>query len=412
MRLLFSAYACEPNHGSEPGAGWHWLVAASQVADETVLLTRANNVEAVVESLDAAGRSGIDVVGVDLPRFFLGLKRRFGLTRTYYLLWQYRAARRARAMHASRPFDIAHHMTFAVDWLPAPTTRLSGAARVWGPVGGATSIPKGMRRWLGWRGAITEAVRHVTTGMLRRTVGRKMAMDADIVLVQNTDDQAYFEKFCTTTVLEPNVVAEPNPPIHESKREFPQQAVFVGRLIPWKGLRVLMAALCQAPALDWGLVVVGEGPERARCDELGRRLGLSNRVRFLGRLGHSETLSVVASSDVFVSASMHEAAGFAVAEAIALGRPVVALDHGGPGTLVEPGLGELVVPSMTVASDLAKAISRQRDVRMSGSSRWSKNRIPGILATVYGEAIRIRGERMMQEPTPRRTARETSGAHD
>ena len=43
MRVLLSAYACEPNKGSEAGVGWHWALEIARLGHEVWALTRANN---------------------------------------------------------------------------------------------------------------------------------------------------------------------------------------------------------------------------------------------------------------------------------------------------------------------------------------------------------------------------------
>ena len=47
MRILVSAYACEPNKGSEPEVGWRWMIKLSGEYDELVIVTRSNNQENV-----------------------------------------------------------------------------------------------------------------------------------------------------------------------------------------------------------------------------------------------------------------------------------------------------------------------------------------------------------------------------
>jgi len=43
MKVLMSAYACEPNKGSEPGIGWNWVLETARLGHEVWVLTRANN---------------------------------------------------------------------------------------------------------------------------------------------------------------------------------------------------------------------------------------------------------------------------------------------------------------------------------------------------------------------------------
>ena len=72
MKILISAYACEPGKGSEPGAGWEWVRAAA-AEHELWVLTRANNRDAI-EASELVGR--VTFVFVDLPSWVLAGRTR------------------------------------------------------------------------------------------------------------------------------------------------------------------------------------------------------------------------------------------------------------------------------------------------------------------------------------------------
>jgi rhamnosyl/mannosyltransferase len=101
--------------------------------------------------------------------------------------------------------------------------------------------------------------------------------------------------------------------------------LFVGVLRPYKGVDVLLRAMARVKAK---LVVVGRGPNRLELSGLAARLGISNRVSFLGEVSESERRILLHSCDVFVLPSIdnREAFGIAQLEAMACGRPVIASD--------------------------------------------------------------------------------------
>jgi rhamnosyl/mannosyltransferase len=122
--------------------------------------------------------------------------------------------------------------------------------------------------------------------------------------------------------------------------------LFVGRLVRYKGLDVLLRAL---PGLDVRTVLVGDGPLRDALEALVRQLGLADRVHFAGGVTDDELLSWYAACDVMVlpSVSRQEAFGMVQLEAMLCARPVVstALPTGVPwvnrheetGLVVPPG---------------------------------------------------------------------------
>ena len=77
------------------------------------------------------------------------------------------------------------------------------------------------------------------------------------------------------------------------------------------------------------LVIIGEGPERAKIEGLLERLNLEQQVILLGQKPHSETLSLIKACDVFLLPSISEQVPNVLLEALALGKPVVATKVGG-----------------------------------------------------------------------------------
>jgi rhamnosyl/mannosyltransferase len=122
--------------------------------------------------------------------------------------------------------------------------------------------------------------------------------------------------------------------------------LFVGRLVPYKGLDVFLRAL---PGLHAQTIIVGDGPLRDRLGHMASELGLGDRVRFVGSIDDEELLSWYYACDVLVlpSTSRQEAFGLVQLEAMLCGRPVVSTDlptgvpwvnqHEQTGLVVPPG---------------------------------------------------------------------------
>jgi glycosyltransferase involved in cell wall biosynthesis len=109
-------------------------------------------------------------------------------------------------------------------------------------------------------------------------------------------------------------------------------AVAVRRLVPRMGLNVLLDAWTKAnvPLENALLLLAGDGPERTALEEQADLLGLSRRVRFLGRISDAELLILYQAADVCVVPSLAlEGFGLVVLEALASGTPVIATDVGG-----------------------------------------------------------------------------------
>lgn len=154
----------------------------------------------------------------------------------------------------------------------------------------------------------------------------------------------------------PNFVdGTPQPPTDRRTLDTPNDAPVVlalGRLHPNKGFDVLLAAMERLPnAVLW---LGGTGPEDANLRAQAARLGIENRVRFLG--WRSDIPALLAAADLFVCSSRHEPLGNVVIEAWAHGVPVVAAAATGPAALIQDRSTGLLVP-VDDATALSSAMS-------------------------------------------------------
>ena len=147
----------------------------------------------------------------------------------------------------------------------------------------------------------------------------------------------------------------------------------VGRLSSEKGQGVLLGALPEILAAFplAACALAGDGPARADLESEAKRLGLGDRVLFLGH--RRDVPAVLAALDLFVQPSLYEGFGLSLLEAMAAGLPIVASRVGGIPELLEDGRTGLLVPPQDPAA-LARAILRllrDRDLaqRLSGAAR-------------------------------------------
>jgi glycosyltransferase involved in cell wall biosynthesis len=332
---------------------------------ETWVITRANNREAIEARLDTlAERDRLHFVYVDLPPWARFWKRKKRGLRLYYLLWQAAALRAARRLHRQSPFSVVWHLTFANAWLGS-LAPLLGPRFVYGPVGGGIGMPPPrLLPTLGPRGIAYEFVRSGARALGRyaNPVARLAWGRAELMLVQNPETRDWLPaRHREKAHVFPNVVPDVGVPLALRPRAGGTTALFVGRLIPWKGAALAIRTIARAPG--WRLLVCGSGAEEARLRRLAVGLGLESRVSFLGELPRENVLRLMSTeADVFLFPSLHDEAGWVVVEALLCGLPVVCLDRGGPPVLAGPAA--LTAPALgdanTVASALAAALANAR----------------------------------------------------
>jgi glycosyltransferase involved in cell wall biosynthesis len=119
--------------------------------------------------------------------------------------------------------------------------------------------------------------------------------------------------------------------------------LFVGRLVPYKGLDLVLEAMRFSPVLrSCTLHVVGDGPQRAELERQTREWGLQSQVHFAGWVPHQKMAEEFAQAQVFVFPSLREFGGGVVLEAMASGLPSIVVDYGGPAELVTPDCSSLL----------------------------------------------------------------------
>lgn len=121
--------------------------------------------------------------------------------------------------------------------------------------------------------------------------------------------------------------------------------VSVGRLVPWKGFRMLIKIMPQLLELNqfFRLVIVGDGPERDVLRTMARNLGLEKKVFIVGAKSHEELPTYLAAADLFVLNTGYEGFSHQIIEAMAAGVPVITTTAGGNREIISQGENGLMV---------------------------------------------------------------------
>jgi glycosyltransferase involved in cell wall biosynthesis len=172
--------------------------------------------------------------------------------------------------------------------------------------------------------------------------------------------------------------------------------VSAGALIPLKGQKLVIEALHALPEAT--LILVGDGPERARLEALAKPLG--PRVRILGNLPHDELPALLAAADAMVLPSEREGLANVWVEALACGTPLVITDVGGAREVVDrPAAGRLVPREAAAIAQAVRGLladpPAQETVRRT-VERFSWERtgeaLHAHLAAISGERHQGRGD--------------------
>jgi len=341
-RILIIAYACEPQKGSEPEVGWKWAQEISKFFDVWVV-TRANNRKVIEDYLKKTPNPNLNFIYIDLPKWARFWKKGPRGVRLYYYLWQIYGVFKVKKEIKLESFDAIHHVTFVSDYMPSFFFLLKLVNRklklIWGPLGGNDKIPLSL---LSWENKFLEIIKRILRWVLRISpfflITKRLA---DYAIFINDEVRRKIAWKSKPYKIIPAISVES--PVYNSKRSHSEiKIVFAGNFIPIKNiilvLRVFDKFLRVCKREDIKLYMIGKGKEKKKAQRFVTKRRLDKYVEFIEWLDREELFKFFCTSHIFFFPSL-EAGGMVVLEAMAHGLPVVCLDYGGPGEIVDETSG-------------------------------------------------------------------------
>ena len=365
LKLLLITAGCDRTATGEAWSSYQWVSRIGQRHDVTLLNCRISD----------KPETELQLPGVRVVEWadFAWFERWVVFNRMLkpgYVPFYVRARRWMKdRLRAGETFDLVHQLSPLALRYPSPAAGL-GLPLVIGPLGGSIENPPAfhadlqktawytkLRSLDEWRLQHDPLLRRSYSGA-NRLIG--VAPYVETLLGDLPGGEVEF--------MSETGVAE-LPPLRTSARNNGGlRLLFVGRVIRSKGARDLVRALAKLKDIcGLTLDVVGEGDDLTACQEEARQLGVSDQVKFHGRLPRNEVDPFYAGADVFVFPSFREPSGNAVLEAMSHGLAMIVADRGGPGFVVDDACGFRVpvVDPEQFSSGIAACIrklSQQRDL--------------------------------------------------
>lgn len=361
LKVLVSAYACEPDKGSEPGVGWNW---AKQIArfHEVWVITRANNRDSIERVLQKEPIPNLHFVYYDVPKWLSFWKKKTRGLYLYYLLWQIGAYRVAKKLHKSVGFDVVHHLTFGNLWLPTFMSFLP-IPFIWGPIGGGEEIPLAFWKKFPLNAKIKECLRSIIISSLKiNPLFKYNSYKSSLIIAKTTDTANRFNHRYKSKIVVETDVAVDSIALKQDKNSHNNcvQLIAVGRLDAWRGFDLLIRAFAKVNKIynNVCLYIIGDGSEMKRLKKLREHLNLTDKIIFTGHIDKKKYWEHMRGSDIFVNPCLKEGGVTALFDALSLGMPVICMDIAGASEIVKNECGikvKPVTPDQTI-KDLADAI--------------------------------------------------------
>ena len=364
LRILIVAEHASKRFGGEAILPYHyfrvlrargldaWLIVHARTREELTMLFPAD-LDRIRFVKDQPLQKLFFHVGKLLPRRIA--EATFGLANQ--LLTQ--AAQRSVVRALSTPHSVVHQPIPVSPRFPSLLAG-QGSPLICGPLNGGMDYPPAFRQSESWlsRTAIA-AGRSLSDAVNALLPGKR---DAAVVLVANARTRAALPNGLHGKVLE---VVENGvdldqwaPAVDNATQTSSSRFLFIGRLVDWKALDIVLQAIATTPGAM--LEVIGDGSMRSPWQQLALDLGIQDRVLFSGWRSQAECAQQLRTACALVLPSLFECGGAVVLEAMAMAKPVIATAWGGPVDYLDSTCGILIQPTARDTMIAAFSAAMQR----------------------------------------------------
>ena len=396
IRVAQLVYDCIPDAGSDPGIGWHAVVAASGAGFDVHAITKESN----RDDIEAAPPlPNVQWHFIDVPETIGPLTTGRTVGDTVHLFRWLRVARRlCRSLAARGEIELTNFVTFSAFWMPVPLADLP-VPHVFGPVGGGERVPRSLTGTQRDRLA-ADFRQMIQTSFTRTPVWQELVRSPRTVVISagRATTQRLLElgvevfETGATGCLTDSLIRSLDQiqPIEEPGTTL----VVSGRQLRWKGHDLAIAAMPEVlkDYPDARLEILGSGPEHDNLKQQALELGLSERqVLFRTKISREEERRRIAGADAFLFPSRRDTGSTLIPLVQVLRVPIVAfatgaipdstgghasladsLGRGGAATgLAEAIIDALQMPSSTLDSGRQHAIDRHGEqTAREALTRW------------------------------------------
>lgn len=412
MRVLISAIACSPDHGSESAVGWKSAMAIARFHDVHVI-THSDNRNAIERFVKQHH--------ITNPTFtYFGSGGPYSSDRLLarcqswmrYFAWTRESLTQARALMGDRRFDVVHHVTYSTYRVGSPLWKL-GIPFVFGPVGGGEKLPWVTAPSMSYGQILQEVIRSMADfstrlpGSARKTIRRSTALIASNKVTAGTlrDLAGKHVEIGILPVVFFNEdhILDIRSKAKNDSRDPKQLTIFSsGMLEGRKGLSIALHAVRSAVerGLKIDFTIPSRGPEFKHLRLLTQKLGLSGCVHFPESLSRGSYWGKLVDSDIYMAPSLRDNCPATLLEAM-LSRcvPIVA-NCNGPGEVVSHNVGEVVsvgTPEQMaseIADKLVKLAVHKNYLKAKGdaasdyvAATFTEHRYSQFISNTYHQAL-------------------------
>lgn len=335
MKVLYSAFECNPYRGSEAFCGWSWVINMRKY-HEVFVITRTEN---RIDIENYCKQNNIN----DIHFFYCDINEKINLYykkgkfyMQYYVLWQNVAYKVAKKICNENKIDIIHHITLGDFRIIGKMSKINSNF-IFGPLGGAQYIPKSLSHYA--RGhKLQELFRKVVNSSRKFDNGYKRALKkTKKIFCANEETLLFMQSFKQAqnkcSLLTENGVNLEKLGTYKAKENSGEiKIIWLGRIVYRKGIELLIDSVKYIETeKKFSIYIYGndEGNEVEKLEKKCKDLGIKNQIHFEGKVNFEEIDQIYQNADFFVFPSLRETTGTVIFEAMSHGLPIVGLNQNG-----------------------------------------------------------------------------------
>lgn len=344
MKMIMSAYNCEPERGSEFETGWQLMQKMAPQCTSLTVVTRPGR--HTLSRLQTLGITNTTFLFYDLPPLFERFKRTaLGMQAVPYV-WELGVFFFLLKRYGKNHFDRAHRGTIGTYRYPSLLWYFAPCF-TWGPIASGETVPLRFLAILSWKGRLMEVIRMIIqrTSFLDPLILFSLYKANELsVVTQATKDM--LPRFASRKAyvdpaffkIDPEDFELSSPLQREDKT---LKLLYVGKLVEWKGLMFVLKSLRKLHgSLKYEFNIVGDGPDRVYFQAYAQKHQL--HVHFRSRVPRKELSQLYYSHDLFVSPDIHGRGSNTIVEAKMHQLPVLMLDITDPDLITGEELNVVI----------------------------------------------------------------------
>jgi len=361
MKILLSAYSCEPNKGSESEVGWRWAKELSAKGNDVYVITRSNNQNNINEELSKIHIKNLKFLYFDFPSWFIRIiKGKFNkFSYIYFYLWQIGIYLKFKNFIKNNNFDFIHHVTFVSYRFPSFLS-LCDVPFIYGPLSGGEEVPIKLRKSFSLKDKIKERFRDLTNKFISISPFINMTFKRAIKIIVNTEQtkkkipKSYHHK----TFIELAIAIDEQQSTNTQNIDFDKEKLnlcFVGNYEHIKGINIILKIIKKLKVNNHKFLFnfIGSGSLENYIKENLKKNKFNDCVKIHQKIPQDKIFEFMKKNQLLIFPALRDSGGIVLLEAMSIGLPSAILALGGPSQIVNKDCGIIINTSEKNEDEIA-----------------------------------------------------------